>query len=156
MRIRVTEKNFDPGAEVTAFSGSRRDAGALANFVGYCRDETRGKPVEELYIEQYPGFTEKEIERLAAEVARQHGTLDLMVVHRVGRIRPGEPIVLVAALHAHRDQAFEAVRILMDYLKTDAPLWKRETGPEGARWIEPTDHDHARRTKAGPSAGEHA
>ena len=147
MRIRVTEETFDPGAEVTAFAGSRRDAGALANFVGYCRDETRGKPVQELFIEQYPGFTQKEIERLAADVARDQGTLDLMVVHRVGRIRPGEPIVLVAALHAHRNQAFEAVRVLMDYLKTDAPLWKRETGPDGARWIEPTDHDHARRAR---------
>ncbi len=148
MRIRVTEEAFDPGAEVTAFAGSRRDAGALANFVGYCRDETRGKPVQELFIEQYPGFTQKEIERLAGEVARAQGTLDLMVVHRVGPIRPGEAIVLVAALHAHRNQAFEAVRVLMDYLKTDAPLWKRETGPDGARWIEPTDHDHARRSRA--------
>jgi molybdopterin synthase catalytic subunit len=156
MRIRVTEHPFDPGAEVTAFAGSRRDSGALANFVGYCRDETRGKPVEELFIEQYHGFTEKEIERLASDVARDQGTLDLMVVHRVGAIRPGEPIVLVAALHAHRNQAFEAVRILMDYLKTDAPLWKRETGPGGARWIEPTDHDHARRAKAGHSVEEKA
>ena len=152
MRIRVTEQAFDPGAEVTLFAGSRCDAGALANFVGYCRDETRGRPVAELYIEQYPGFTEKEIERLASDVARRHGTLDLMVVHRVGAIRPGEPIVLVAALHAHRNQAFEAVRILMDYLKTDAPLWKRETGPDGARWIEPTDHDHARRSRAEENA----
>ena len=148
MRIRVTEEIFDPGAEVTAFAGSRRDAGALANFVGYCRDETHGVAVKELYIEQYPGFTQKEIERLAAEVATRQGTLDLMVVHRVGRIRPGEPIVLVAALHAHRSQAFEAVRILMDYLKTDAPLWKKETNLDGARWIEPTDHDHARRARA--------
>jgi molybdopterin synthase catalytic subunit len=70
----------------------------------------------------------------------------------VGSIRPGEPIVLVAALHAHRNQAFEAVRILMDYLKTDAPLWKKETGPDGARWIEPTDHDHARRARAEENA----
>lgn len=148
MRIRVTETSFDPGAEVTAFAGSRRDAGALANFVGYCRDQSHGKPVGELIIEQYPGFTEREITRLAGDVAREQGTLDLMVVHRVGSIKPGEPIVLVAALHAHRNQAFEAVRILMDYLKTDAPLWKKETGPDGARWIEPTDHDHARRSRA--------
>jgi molybdopterin synthase catalytic subunit len=156
MPIRVTEQSFDPGAEITAFAGSRRDAGALASFVGYCRDETHGRPVGELYIEQYPGFTEKEIARLASEVAQRQGTLDLMVVHRVGPIRPGEPIVLVAALHAHRSQAFEAVRILMDYLKTDAPLWKKETGPDGARWIEPTDHDQARRAKAGERAEENA
>ncbi len=152
MRIKVTDETFDPGAEITAFAGSRRDAGALASFVGYCRDETHGRKVAELYIEQYPGFTEAEIERLAGEVARRQGTLDLMVVHRVGRIKPGEAIVLVAALHAHRGQAFEAVRIMMDYLKTDAPLWKKETGPDGARWIEPTDHDHARRTRAEETA----
>jgi molybdopterin synthase catalytic subunit len=156
MRVKVTDQAFDPGAEITAFAGSRRDAGALANFVGYCRDETHGRPVKELYIEQYPGFTQREIERLAGEVAQRQGTLDLMVVHRVGPIRPGEPIVLVAALHAHRNQAFEAVRILMDYLKTDAPLWKKETGPDGARWIEPTDHDHVRRAKVGQSAEETA
>ena len=145
MRVRVSEAAFDPGAEITAFAGSRRDAGALANFVGYCRDETHGRKVAELTIEQYPGFTQREIERLAGEVAQRLGTLDLMVVHRVGAIRPGEPIVLVAALHAHRSQAFDAVRLLMDYLKTDAPLWKKESGPDGARWIEPTAQDHARR-----------
>src|ERR1700722_7579014 len=122
MRVRVTDQAFDPGAEITAFAGSRRDAGALANFVGYCRDESHGRKVAELYIEQYPGFTQREIEHLAGEVAERQGTLDVMVVHRVGAIRPGEAIVLVAALHAHRGQAFEAVRILMDYLKTDAPL----------------------------------
>jgi molybdopterin synthase catalytic subunit len=116
--------------------------------VGYCRDQSHGREVAELYIEHYPGFTEKEIARLARETAHRQGTLDLMVVHRVGRIQPGEPIVLVAALHAHREQAFEAVRLLMDYLKTDAPLWKKETGPDGARWIEPTAHDRARRARA--------
>jgi molybdopterin synthase catalytic subunit len=156
MRVRVTEQVFDPGAEITAFAGSRRDAGALASFVGHCRDETHGRKVAELYIEQYPGFTQREIERLAGEVAGRLGTLDLVVVHRVGHIQPGEPIVLVAALAAHRGQAFDAVRLLMDYLKTDAPLWKKETGPEGARWIEPTDHDHARRAKVGQSAEETA
>ena len=82
-------------------------------------------------------------------MSRQLGTLDLLVVHRVGTIRPGEAIVLVAAMAAHRAEAFEAVRQLMDYLKTDAPLWKKETGPDGERWIEPTAHDHARRANAG-------
>jgi len=152
MRVRVTDQAFDPGAEITVFAGDRRDAGALANFVGYCRAETHGRPVRELYIEQYPGFTQREIERLAGEVAHRLGTLDLLVVHRVGRIWPGEPIVLAAALAAHRGQAFDAVRLLMDYLKTDAPLWKKETGPDGAHWIEPTDHDQARRARAEETA----
>jgi molybdopterin synthase catalytic subunit len=152
LQIRVTAEAFDPGAEIGGFIGGRRDAGALASFVGYCRDETHGRKVVELLIEHYPGFTEKEIARLARETARRQGTLDLMVVHRVGRVQPGEPIVLVAALHAHREQAFEAVRVLMDYLKTDTPLWKKETGPDGARWIEPTEHDQARRARAEENA----
>ncbi len=148
MRLRVSGDVFDPGAEITAFQASRRDAGALASFVGYCRDKSHGRPVSTLYIEHYPGFTEREIARLAGLVARRQGTLDLMVVHRVGLIQPGEPIVLVAALAAHRSQAFEAVRVLMDYLKTDAPLWKKETGPDGARWVEPSNHDYAARARA--------
>jgi molybdopterin synthase catalytic subunit len=149
LQIRVTAEAFDPSAEIGGFIRGRRDAGALASFVGYCRDQSHGRKVAELYIEHYPGFSEKEITRLARETARRQATLDLMVVHRVGRIQPGEPIVLVAALHAHREQAFEAVRLLMDYLKTDAPLWKKEAGPDGARWIEPTEHDQARRARAG-------
>ena len=146
--MRVSEQGFDPGTELSQFHAGAEDAGALANFVGYCRDQTKGRAVAELYIEQYPGFTEKEIARLAEEVADRLSVLDLLVVHRAGRIKPGEAIVLVAALAEHRNAAFEAVRLLMDYLKTDAPLWKKENGPEGARWIEPTDHDHARREKA--------
>jgi molybdopterin synthase catalytic subunit len=154
MRVRVTEQGFDPGAEISAFHAGHQGAGALASFVGYCRDMTKGHAISELTIEQYPGFTEREISRLAGEVGPQLGTLDLMVVHRVGAIRPGEAIVLVAALAAHRNAAFDAVRLLMDYLKTDAPLWKKETGPDGMRWIEPTDHDHARRAQAKEKSGE--
>jgi molybdopterin synthase catalytic subunit len=152
-KVRVTEEVFDPGTELSIFHAGREGAGALANFVGYCRDKTKGREVGELYIEQYPGFTEKEIARLAGEVAERLSVLDLLVVHRAGRIRPGEAIVLVAALAEHRNAAFEAVRLLMDYLKTDAPLWKKETGPEGARWIEPTGEDQARREKADQAKG---
>jgi molybdopterin synthase catalytic subunit len=148
VRVRVTEQDFDPATELSSFHAGGKGAGALANFVGYCRDHTKGRDVAELYIEQYPGFTEKEITRLAEEVADRLGVLDLLVVHRAGRIEPGEAIVLVAALAEHRNEAFEAVRLLMDYLKTDAPLWKKETGPEGARWIEPTELDQARRARA--------
>jgi molybdopterin synthase catalytic subunit len=89
MLVRVTEPAFDPGTETSAFHAWHWGAGALANFVGYCRDDTAGHRVGELTIEQYPGFTEKEISRLTGEVSCQLGTLDLMVVHRVGSIRPG-------------------------------------------------------------------
>jgi len=154
IKVRITQQAFDPGVEISAFHAGHQGAGALASFTGYCRDMTKGNAVSELVIEQYPGFTEKEIVRLAQAVSHQLGTLDLMVVHRVGSVRPGEAIVLVAALSAHRSAAFDAVRLMMDYLKTDAPLWKKESGPDGARWIEPSDHDHARRAQAKEKSGE--
>ncbi|HEY4078980.1 MAG TPA: molybdenum cofactor biosynthesis protein MoaE [Rhizomicrobium sp.] len=145
MLVRVVTTTFDPPAEIAAFSAGRNDVGALASFVGYCRAATDGAAVQTLNIDHYPGFTEKEIVRLADDVARRFACPDLLVVHRVGLIRPGEAIVLVAALAVHRGNAFDAVRVLMDYLKTDAPLWKKETGPDGARWIEPREEDHVRR-----------
>jgi molybdopterin synthase catalytic subunit len=147
MQIRVVAEAFDPQAELAAFTAGRHDAGALVSFVGTCRAKTRDVAVEELRIDQYPGFTEKEIARLAAEIAARFDCPDLLVVHRVGVIRPEEAIVLVAALSTHRANAFKAVETLMDTLKTDAPLWKKESGPDGARWIEPRAEDHARRAK---------
>ncbi len=149
MRIVVSDAPFDPQAEIAAFTGARKDIGALASFVGYCRDDTDGKQVAELFIEHYPGFSEKEITRLAQDISARFCVPDLLVIHRVGAIAPGEAIVLVAALSVHRGDAFEAVRVMMDYLKTDAPLWKKESGPDGARWIEPRAEDYARRQKAG-------
>ena len=148
MDIRIVQGAFDPQAEVAAFANGRDDAGALVSFVGTCRRATNGVTVDELRIDHYPGFTEKEIARLADETGRRFHCPDILVVHRVGIIHPGEVIVLVAALSTHRSDAFEVVRILMDYLKTDAPLWKKETGPGGARWIEPRDEDYARRLEA--------
>lgn len=143
MRIVVTDTRFSPETELASFS--RRDAGALATFVGFCRPASNGAPVERLELEHYPGFTESEIQRLADAVASRHDLLDLLIVHRVGAIPAGEPIVLVAATSAHRAAAFAAVSELMDYLKTDAPIWKKEIGPDGPRWVEPSAEDRARR-----------
>ncbi|HUE63434.1 MAG TPA: molybdenum cofactor biosynthesis protein MoaE [Rhizomicrobium sp.] len=148
MTVRLALEPFDPQTETARFASGREDAGALVSFVGLCRAATDGSAVEELHIDHYPGFTEKEIARLTGETARRFDCPDLLVVHRVGRIKPGEAIVLVAALSVHRASAFEAVKVLMDYLKTDAPLWKKETGPGGERWIEPRGEDHARRRQA--------
>ncbi|MBN9588029.1 MAG: hypothetical protein BGN85_14375 [Alphaproteobacteria bacterium 64-11] len=148
MDIRITAQSFDPSAECAAFMAGRADAGALVSFVGTCRNETAGRAVTRLTIDHYDGFTQKEIARLAGEVAERFAVADLLVIHRVGPIEPGEAIVLVAGLSTHRADAFEAVKVLMDYLKTDAPLWKKETGPDGARWIEPRAEDHARRAAA--------
>jgi molybdopterin synthase catalytic subunit len=143
MRVHVTDAAFSPETELAGFG--HRDAGAMASFVGYCRPLSNGVRVESLQLEHYPGFTESEIARLANEVNARHDLIDLLVVHRVGAITPGEPIVLVAALSLHRAAAFVAVSELMDYLKTDAPIWKKEIGPDGARWIEPTPDDRVRR-----------
>ena len=145
MQISIVPEAFDPQAKIAMFAAGRADAGALVSFVGLCRAATDGADVQELPIDQYPGFTQKEIARLAEEVSVRCDCPDLLVVHRVGIISPGEAIVLVAGLSTHRGNAFEAVRMLMDYLKTDAPLWKRESGSLGTRWIEPRATDHARR-----------
>ena len=151
MRVRIVKEAFDPQAEAAAFSVGRDDVGALVSFCGICRKD---EAVAELRLDQYEGFTAKEITRIAQEVAARFSCPDLLVIHRVGVIKPGEAIVLVAALATHRANAFEAVKVLMDYLKTDAPLWKKETGPAGARWVEPRADDYARRQQAdGPEAG---
>lgn len=148
MDIRILSSAFDPQAELAAFSAGRRDMGALASFAGLCRERNDGKVVGELFLDHYPGFTEKEIARIAHGIAARCDCPDLLVIHRVGRLVPGEAIVLVAALSGHRANAFEAVRLLMDYLKTDAPLWKRESGPDGVRWVEPRAEDVVRRAEA--------
>ncbi len=144
MRVLVVHDPFSPDFALARFA-ERRDAnaGAIASFVGYCRSADGA--VDTLELQHYPGFTEIEVERLAGQVAQRHALQDLLVIHRVGAIGAGEPIVLVAAMSAHRAAAFAAVSEMMDYLKTDAPFWKRETGSAGARWIEPTALDYARR-----------
>lgn len=148
MQVRLVSARFDPQQETSAFAHGRADMGALVSFVGMCRDTTDGHFVRELFIDHYPLFTEQEIARIAADIGRRFSCPDLLVVHRVGCIAPGEAIVLVAALCEHRNNAFESVRLLMDYLKTDVPLWKKETGPDGARWIEPRLEDKVRRAQA--------
>lgn len=148
MQVRVTATPFDPQREQAAFVAGRTDMGALASFVGICRDSNDDASVRTLHIDHYAGFTEQEIARLAQDVALRFDCPDILVVHRVGDIAPGEAIVLVAALSRHRGNAFDAVRVLMDYLKTDAPLWKKETGADGVRWIEPRAEDKARRAEA--------
>lgn len=145
MSVALTEAPFDPGALLTRFSSGRRETGAVATFTGLARAEAGGTSVLEL--EAYPGFTEAEIERIAEQARTRFGLHDLMILHRVGRIEPGEPIVFVATAAGHRRAAFEACDYLMDYLKSRAPFWKKEHGPGGARWIEPTAQDHADRDR---------
>jgi molybdopterin synthase catalytic subunit len=148
--IRVQTQAFDPHAETAAFANGRGEAGALASFVGTVRDSAHGGEVSALELEAYPGFTEKQIEQLETDARARFDVIDTLVIHRYGRMAPGEAIVLVAALSKHRREALQAVDYLMDRLKTEAPFWKKELRPEGAEWIEPRADDrdaHARWTK---------
>ena len=150
--IRVQTEPFDPHAETAAFSQGRAEAGALASFVGSVRDSAHGDVVSALELEAYPGFTEKQIGKIEADARARFDLIDTLVIHRHGRMAPGEAIVLVAALSKHRREALQAVDYLMDRLKTEAPFWKREVRPakeggETAEWIEPRSDDreaHAR------------
>jgi molybdopterin synthase catalytic subunit len=143
--IRLTEAPFDPGAELSAFTAGRSETGAVATFTGIARAEQGRTAILEL--EAYPGFTEAEIGRIADQARDRFALHDLAILHRVGRIGPGEPIVFVATAASHRRAAFEACDFLMDYLKSRAPFWKKEHGPDGPRWIEPTAQDHADRER---------
>lgn len=145
--IRLTDQPFEPGALLTAFAEGRSETGAVATFTGIARAEAGSTTILEL--EAYPGFTEAEIGRIAEEARRRWGLHDLAILHRVGRIAPGEPIVFVATAAGHRRAAFEACDFLMDYLKSKAPFWKKEHGPAGERWIEPTAQDLADRERWG-------
>jgi len=139
--IALAEAPFDPGALLTEFSQGRSEVGAVATFTGIARAEAGSTTTLEL--EAYPGFTESEIGRIADEARTRFGLDDFLIRHRVGKIAPGEPIVFVATAARHRRAAFEACDYLMDYLKSRAPFWKKEHGPDGARWIEPRAQDHA-------------
>jgi molybdopterin synthase catalytic subunit len=137
--ISLTQAPFEPGALLTAFCAGRDETGAVASFVGLARGE-KGAALA-LELEAYPGFTDAAIAAFAEEASARFGLHDFLIVHRVGRIAPGEAIVFVATAAAHRRAAFEACDFLMDYLKSRAPFWKKQHGPDGERWIEPTARD---------------
>jgi molybdopterin synthase catalytic subunit len=143
--ILLSASPIDPGRLIEEFRTGVPGAGALASFVGYVRGEDGA--VSSLELEHYPGFAEAQIAAFEAAAAERFGLLGILIVHRVGRILPQEPIVVVAAMARHRKEAIQAVDFVMDYLKTDAPLWKKETGPGGPRWIEPRAAD--RQARAG-------
>src|SRR5689334_16748156 len=145
--IRVQTAPFDPHAEAATFQKGRGEAGALATFVGSVRDSAHGAGVEAMELEAYPGFTEKQIGQIEADARSRFDVIDTLVIHRYGRMLPGDAIVLVAALSKHRREALQAVDYLMDRLKTEAPFWKKELRARGSEWIEPRADDreaHAR------------
>ncbi|HZZ90602.1 MAG TPA: molybdenum cofactor biosynthesis protein MoaE [Caulobacteraceae bacterium] len=137
--IRLVAERFEPGAELSGFCAGRSESGAVASFVGIARGDAGATTALEL--EAYPGFTEIEIGRMVETAMQRFSLHDALVIHRHGAIAPGEPIVMVATASSHRREAFEACDYLMDYLKSRAPFWKREHGPAGPRWVEPTARD---------------
>nr|WP_221230475.1 molybdenum cofactor biosynthesis protein MoaE [Brevundimonas variabilis] len=134
---------IDPGALLAEFVRNRGDAGAVVNFTGLTRDATSGQPVSRLTLDAYPGWTEKVMAELEAETRARFDVIDVLAVHRWGVVEVGQPIVFVAVAAVHRRSAFEAADFLMDQLKTHAPFWKKEDGPDGSRWIEARPEDHA-------------
>ncbi len=141
--IRVQAQDFDIGAEIAALRKGRTDAGAIAAFAGTVRGEAKGSAITAMTLEHYPGMTEKELARIEAEAHARWPLLDSLIVHRIGRLLPGENIVLVVTLSAHRQAAFEAAQFLMDYLKTSAPFWKTEETSEGSHWVAARESDEA-------------
>ena len=136
MAIRVQSAPFDPGAEVNALHAANVGIGAVVGFVGYVRDFNAGQDVAGMFLEHYPGMTEKALAKIAVEAEQRWPLLRLKILHRVGALEPGEPIVFVGTASAHREAAFEACNFVMDYLKTRAPFWKKEHGSTGASWVE--------------------
>lgn len=145
--IRVQQADFDIGAEIARLKAGRTDIGAIVAFIGTMRDQAGGRAIDEMVIEHYPGMTEQELGRIEAEASSRWPLQASLIVHRYGAFRPSENIVLVLTASAHRDAAFAAAEFLMDYLKTSAPFWKRESGPEGARWVEATARDDMAATR---------
>ena len=149
--IRVQTEDFDIGAEIAALRQGRTDAGAIVAFVGTVREYAKNGAIAAMTLEHYPGMTEKELTRIEVEARERWPLLDVLAVHRIGRLAPGDNIVLVVTLSTHRQAAFEAAEFLMDYLKTSAPFWKTEETAEGAIGLPPATATRPM-PRAGPSA----
>jgi molybdopterin synthase catalytic subunit len=139
--IRVQQQPFDAGAELAALKAGRTDIGGSVMFLGTVRDLSVGKDVRAMTLEHYPGMTERALEEIEAEALRRWPIDASLIIHRYGKLEPGEDIVLVITCSAHREAAFEACHFLIDWLKTKAPFWKLEEDEKGARWVEAKDSD---------------
>lgn len=151
-RVVVQAEDFDLGAVVEALRAQDAGVGAVCTFVGTVRDRNEGQQVATMELEHYPGMTEKAIEAMIDEAQRRFDIRGVKVIHRIGLLQPTEQIVLVAVTSAHRGQSFQACEFLMDYLKTQAPFWKKEQTPEGARWVDARVSDDAALARWGIAA----
>ncbi|HEX6980450.1 MAG TPA: molybdenum cofactor biosynthesis protein MoaE [Alphaproteobacteria bacterium] len=141
--IRVQRDDFDPGAELDRLIAGRHDIGGVVSFVGLVRDMAGGARISAMTLEHYPGMTEKQLAEIEAEANRRWPLSASLIVHRYGRLEPGDRIVLVITASAHREAAFEACRFLIDWLKTKAPFWKLEDTDRGAKWVAADAKDDA-------------
>jgi molybdopterin synthase catalytic subunit len=139
--IRIQEADFDVAREIAALTQGRTDIGAVVTFSGICRGGEGDEAIAALTLEHYPGMAEAEIGRHVTEAISRWPLTGVTVVHRVGRIAPGENIMVVLTASAHRQAAFQAAEFLMDYLKANAPFWKREEGRDGTNWVDARSHD---------------
>jgi molybdopterin synthase catalytic subunit len=146
-RVTIQQADFDLSAEVAALRAGDGGVGAVTSFIGTVRDRSDGAGVSAMELEHYPGMTERSIEAMIDMALQRFDIRAARVIHRVGLLQPQDQIVLVAVSSAHRGQSFQACEFLMDYLKTEAPFWKKETTPEGARWVDArvSDDDALRR-----------
>ena len=142
-RVSIQEQDFDLQQEVAALRASDARVGAVCSFIGTVRDRNDSSPVASMELEHYPGMTEKAIEAMIDEAHRRFDILGARVVHRVGLLKPQDQIMMVAVISAHRGESFQACEFLMDYLKTQAPFWKKEQTPEGPRWVDARVDDDA-------------
>ena len=137
MSVRVQNEDFDVAAELTSMRlAGQGNIGAIVNFVGLVRDMNDGDAIQTLTLEHYPGMTEKTLEAIESEVKARWNIIDSLIIHRVGCLQPQDQIVLVAVASAHRGDAFKACEFMMDFLKTQAPFWKKEATNQGERWVE--------------------
>ena len=139
--IRIQTEDFDAGAEIARLRAGNPAVGAVASFVGVCRDRNDGEPIATMTLEHYPAMTERALREICEQAGARWDLLGTSVVHRVGELRPADQIVLVIVTSAHRGDAFAACEFIMDYLKTEAPFWKKEHTDGGARWVEARSSD---------------
>lgn len=136
MSVLIQEQDFDVAAELNSLRNSSAKVGALVSFTGLVRDFSGDKTIDSIYLEHYPGMSEKALESIIRLASERWNLLGVRVIHRVGRLLPNEQIVLVATAAQHRGEAFAACEFIIDYLKTDAPFWKKEQTPDGGQWLE--------------------
>ena len=149
-RVRVQGADFDISAEVAALRADNPKVGAVACFVGTVRDLNEGQSVQAMELEHYPGMTEKALEAIAEKARERWPGSDVLIVHRVGKLLPLDQIVLVATTAVHRAEAFESCAFVMDYLKTQAPFWKKESTEHGEKWVDARESDDAARARWDP------